>query len=71
MPERMALITLLIIDRPLCRDCITSRSGTSPTDLDGYLARLRESTTVFHEGSERCGACGTVDTVYSLSRLPL
>jgi hypothetical protein len=68
MPER-ALIALLIVDRPLCLDCISVRAAVPQREVIEYLHRLRDHLTVFHEDSGRCEACGTVGKVYSLDRL--
>ena len=71
MPERTALITLLIVDRPLCLECIVIRSGIDRLAVETYLERVKEHLTVFHEDSDRCRACGIVGKVYALDRLPL
>ena len=71
MPERAALITLVIVDRPLCLDCIVVRSGIDRPTVEAYLHRIKEHLTVFHEDSDRCRACGIVGKVYALDRLPL
>jgi formamidopyrimidine-DNA glycosylase len=70
MPERSALITLLILERPLCMDCIAVRSALPVTFVQDYLGRIHASLTVYHEENDRCRACGTVTKVYSVSRLP-
>ena len=71
MPRHAALIALLIIERPLCLDCITTRSALSAIDAQEYLDRLRGHLAVFHEDSGRCRACGINGKVFSLDRLPL
>ena len=71
MPETIAMITRLIVARPLCAICIAERTGLSPLDLEPYFARIRASIAVFHEDSDRCRGCGIVGKVYSLDRLPL
>jgi hypothetical protein len=76
MPERSALIALLIIDRliidrPLCLPCIAGRASTTELAAAGYLALMREHLAVLHEDNDRCRACGIVGKVFSLSRMPL
>jgi hypothetical protein len=71
MPERSALIALLIVERPLCIPCIAIRSSTTEFVVSGYLAVMREHLAGLHEDNDRCRACGTVGKVFSLSRLPL
>jgi hypothetical protein len=68
MPDRAALIALLIVYRPLCLDCIAARVNM-PTDLTAsYLARLRTVAGYREEDGDRCRACGTVGKVYSFTR---
>jgi len=71
MPERAALITLLIVERPLCLLCIAARVNLPSGDVYEYLGVIRDHLTVFHEDSDRCRACGDVTKVYALKRLPL
>ena len=71
MPERVVLIAVLIIERPLRLDCIAVRAGLSVPDVQSYLDRIRASLKVFHEDTDRCRACGTVGKVFALDRLPL
>ena len=71
MPDTMAMIARLIVERPLCVVCIAERAGVSALDLEPYFARIRASLRVFHEDSDRCRGCGIVGKVYSLDRLPL
>jgi hypothetical protein len=68
MPERAALIAVLIIDCPLCVDCIAAKSEISLAGVKGYLKRM-EGMVGFHRASEgRCRACGSVGNVFSLNR---
>ena len=71
MPDKMTMIALLIVERPLCGLCIGERVGLFHLDLEPYFARIRDSLKVFHEDSDRCRACGIVGKVYSVDRLPL
>jgi hypothetical protein len=71
MPERAAHIALLIVDRPLCVPCITVRTNANETTVQGYLALMRRSLTVFREDNGSCAACGAVTKVFSLTRLAL
>ena len=68
MPPRAAMIALLIIERPLCLACIASRANTTEVAVQGYLAVMRQTLTVYHEDTARCRACGTIGKVYSLTR---
>jgi hypothetical protein len=67
MADRAAVIAAMLMDRPMCLDCISAKSGLSTTKADRYLTsigislRLRRST-------DRCRACGIVGIVFSLHR---
>jgi len=68
MPERAALIAVLLIDRPLCLKCVSSKSGLSVMIIDTYLERMRKTVTVHRADDERCSACGLITSVASLTR---
>ena len=67
MPDRVALITALILDRPMCLDCIVVQSGVRTSDLDGTLATV-SGVLSLHLAGGRCWGCGTLTTVLSLDR---
>jgi hypothetical protein len=69
--SRAALITLLIVDRPLCLDCVAKRANLSVPRVEEYLDIIRRSLTVYHEAYDRCRACGNSAKVVSLDRPPL
>ena len=69
MPERAALIAGLILERPLCFDCIAARSGLTVAEVEHYLVRVRTLVTL-NEEHDRCRACGVSAEVISLDRIP-
>jgi hypothetical protein len=40
MPERAALIAALILERPLCLDCVEAKTGMDRSETGAYLARI-------------------------------
>ena len=70
MPARAALISMLIVERPLCTDCIASRVSMSAPEVEQYLDRMRGALTV-RQNHDRCRACGISGEVVSLERMPL
>jgi hypothetical protein len=68
MPEIATLIAVLIIDRPLCVDCIADRGQISVATVKTYLERIDPMFSVNREGNGRCRACGHIGSVVSLSR---
>ena len=71
MPERAAIIALLIVDRPLCLSCISMYAGLPSGDVHEYLERLRGRLAVVDEESDRCRACGVTSRVFALERLTI
>ena len=68
MPERAAVITVLLIDRPLCVECIANRTGMSVRTIRRYLGGLDQLITVDAESGGRCRACRMASEVFSLPR---
>ena len=68
MPERAALIAVLIMDRPLCLPCVASKSEMSVATVCSYLDRMQKMVTVHRANDERCTACGAVTSVVALTR---
>ena len=68
MPEYAALITVLILDRPLCLDCIAAKTDMTVPSVRGYLERIDTSLTVQWRADERCQACGNLGLVVSIGR---
>jgi len=66
MPETTAIITALIIGRPMCLDCITRRAAVGVAAAEVTLARINNVLALQREQSERCRACGTIGVVFSV-----
>jgi len=67
MPERAALVAVLIMERPLCMGCICDKSGLNAGKVEAYLITLA-ATLVIQRGVNRCRACGMSTAVFSLFR---
>jgi hypothetical protein len=67
VPEKAALIAVLILERPLCLNCVAEKSELTADEVKSYLSRVRRSVTV-ERGIDRCRSCDTFTAVYSLSR---
>lgn len=67
MPDRAALVTALILDRPMCVDCIAEKSGRSVSALVATLNTV-QTVLVLHSAVDRCQACGVVTAVFSIDR---
>ena len=66
MPEA-ALITALILDRPLCLPCMASKSGVPAERVTGALDAIG-AALVLSRQTDPCAACGAMTTVYSVAR---
>ena len=58
MPERFAIITWLLLDRPTCMECLSEKSGIKPTRVKGILARIGRVMQVHDVPVGRCRVCG-------------
>jgi hypothetical protein len=67
MPDRTALVTALILDRPLCIRCLVAKAGGSLADLDAVIASV-EKALLLHRIVDRCRACGTTEITFSVDR---
>jgi hypothetical protein len=67
MPERAALITALILDRPMCFDCIAAKSGLSAHSFKETLAVVG-AVLQLRNATECCRVCGATTTVLSVDR---
>jgi hypothetical protein len=66
MPANAAVIAVLILERPMCLDCIASKSGVTVTEVDRYLTVIARSLELRRFEHERCRACGEERPVFSL-----
>jgi hypothetical protein len=60
MVERIALITTLILARPMCLPCITTKSGMA-MDETVAIIDLIEGALRVHRKVGHCQACGDED----------
>jgi hypothetical protein len=67
VPDRAALITALILDQPMCVDCMAEKSSLSASALAETL-RTVQIALVLHSAVDRCRECGTVTAVFSIDR---
>lgn len=69
MPAVAALITVLIMERPLCVDCLALRAQVGVDVIVSYLAKIETAVTVRRGLDDRCRVCGAVGRTYSIARL--
>jgi hypothetical protein len=69
MSERAALITALILDRPMCLPCISMKALVSVERAEATLATIA-TALLLHRDTGRCVACGETTAVHSVGRPP-
>jgi hypothetical protein len=68
MPEHVAVLAVLLLERPTCLDCVASLSGLSVTEADRYLTVVASSLELRRLENEHCRICGHLGPVFSVSR---
>lgn len=69
MPDRAALITALMLDRPMCLPCIAEKALVSVRRAESALEGIA-SALVLRRETARCVACGATTVVHSVGRPP-
>ena len=67
MPKQAALIAVLIMERPMCVECIATKSALSMAETQWYLQEIGKGMDVLIEEG-RCRTCGEPRPVFALSR---
>ena len=68
MPRTAALVSVLIVERPMCANCIAEKSGLRPSTIEPTLASLACFLKVHRLPRARCRACGEDRPAYSIDR---
>jgi len=63
MPEKGALLAVLIIERPLCVDCVAEKPAIRADEIEPLLARIATRIAIT-SAVDRCRACGETKKVY-------
>jgi hypothetical protein len=66
-PEKAALIAVLIIDRPLCRPCLSDKAQVTIDEVESCLRGIETIIKLKH-GIDRCWACRQTPEVFSMFR---
>jgi hypothetical protein len=70
MPERAAMVTALIMDRPLCLSCVALRASMDEVDAQAVLDKIEHVLTLRRVSPGRCRACGLMQMVFSVEQPP-
>jgi hypothetical protein len=66
MPADAAVITALLMDRPMCLDCVCQKTGLGANEIDRYLTIIATRLVLHRLAAARCRACGVTGPVYAL-----
>jgi hypothetical protein len=69
MPDPTALITALLLDRPMCLPCIAEKALVSLQRAESTLETIATALVLRRE-TGRCVACGATTAVHSVGRPP-
>src|SRR5438552_3363954 len=67
LPDKPALIAVLLVERPTCLDCISQKAGVSTIEADRCLTVIGTALELWRS-HDRCQTCGQKRAVYSLIR---
>jgi hypothetical protein len=67
MPDRVSLITRLILDRPTCLNCIAEKSGMTVSQAGATLDLIENALKIYQE-LDWCRVCGEAKEVCSLKQ---
>ena len=62
-----ALIAVLILERPMCLDCIAAKAGLPAAVVDRYLTVISRAVQL-RQANDRCRICGEDRRVFSAPR---
>ena len=68
MQDNSAVVAVLIVERPLCFDCICSKSGVALTEIDAVLKTGLARSSPSSAPSTGAADAGAPDRVYSAFR---
>ena len=70
MPERAAIVTALIMERPLCLACVAQRASLDESAAKTILDKIESVLDLRRLNPGRCRACGSMVTVFSVTQPP-
>ena len=63
MPEPAVVMTALMVDRPMCRDCIATKAGVTVDTIDSAIATIQKVLRLCRLERATCVACRTIGVV--------
>ncbi len=65
-----AIIAALIVERPMCLDCLAMKTNVSVTRVDEALTTISRDLVLRRDIRGRCRVCGNLGVVVSFDRQP-
>jgi hypothetical protein len=65
--DAVAAVTALILDRPICFDCIVVKAGVSLGEVEAIVPKIAAAVRLYRDVT-RCGACDGTARVLSMDR---
>jgi hypothetical protein len=67
VPDTVAAITALVLDRPICLGCIALKTGVAVTEVEAIVPKIAAALKLYRDVA-RCQACAGVARVLSVDR---
>jgi hypothetical protein len=67
VPEQAAIMTALILERPMCVECIATKANMSMSEAQRYLQIITRAVPVVMDKG-RCRTCGESRATFSVRR---
>jgi hypothetical protein len=64
MLDKTRMVAVVLLERPLCSDCIAQKSGVSCDEVEPLLTTIGKTIGLIRV-VDRCHACGRTDRVYA------
>ena len=68
MPQMTAIVTALILERPLCLSCLAEKASRSRTSVSATLHGIESVLKVNRSAQLRCHGCGNFGAVVFIDR---
>ena len=68
MPEHSRLITALILERPMCVECLARRANMTVEATHTVLAVIGRALTLHRDEMSHCRGCEKLAPVFSVER---
>ena len=68
MPQMTAMVAALLLERPLCLDCLAEKAGASRAAIATTLVGIENVLRVNRSAQQRCHSCSNLGAVVFIDR---